>query len=102
MRSSSARRSSSASASMRVCVGSPGTFSTLKWRSAGPAVCGRGGVRGAPPRPPRAGGAKLLGDAAPALLRGGDGALGGLQRVDSLVEAVKLGASGCGRGQQLV
>ena len=26
---------------MRVCVGSPGTFSTLKWRSATLAICGR-------------------------------------------------------------
>ena len=29
------------SASMRVCVGSPGTFSTRKWRSARLAICGR-------------------------------------------------------------
>src|SRR6266536_2513848 len=41
MRSSSARRSPSASRSIRVCVGSPGTFSTRKWRSATAAICGR-------------------------------------------------------------
>ncbi len=38
---SSSRRSASASRSIRVCVGSPGTFSTRKWRSARLAICGR-------------------------------------------------------------
>jgi hypothetical protein len=32
---------SSSSCSIRVCVGSPGTFWTLKWRSATVAICGR-------------------------------------------------------------
>ena len=34
IRSSSSRRRASSSSSMRVCVGSPATFSTRKWRSA--------------------------------------------------------------------
>src|SRR5512133_2355163 len=41
IRSSSSRRSSSSSISIRVCVGSPATFSTLKCRSARLAICGR-------------------------------------------------------------
>src|SRR5262249_56907478 len=53
MRSSSSRRSSPSSVSMRVWVGSPGTFSTRKWRSATLAVLGRGGVVTALPPPAR-------------------------------------------------
>src|SRR5262249_33518806 len=41
MRSSSSRRSALSRASMRVWVGSPGTFSTRKWRSATLAIWGR-------------------------------------------------------------
>src|SRR6185503_2237211 len=41
MRCSSSRRSSSPSSAIVVCVGSPGTFSTRKWRSASDAICGR-------------------------------------------------------------
>src|SRR5437879_929091 len=41
IRSSSPFRSSSPSSVMRVCVGSPGTFSTRNWRSASAAICGR-------------------------------------------------------------
>ena len=41
IRCSSSRRSASASRSIRVWVGSPGTFSTRKWRSARLAICGR-------------------------------------------------------------
>src|SRR2546421_11893412 len=37
-------RCPSSSGSIRVCVGSPGTFSTRKWRSARLAICGRGGI----------------------------------------------------------
>ena len=41
MRSISSRRRSSSSSSIRVCVGSPGTFSTRKCVSATLAICGR-------------------------------------------------------------
>ena len=41
IRSSSSRRCASSSGSIRVCVGSPGTFSTRKWRSATLAICGQ-------------------------------------------------------------
>ena len=41
IRSSSSRRSASDSRSIRVCVGSPGTFSTRKCASAALAICGR-------------------------------------------------------------
>ncbi len=41
MRSISSRRRSSSSSSIRVCVGSPGTFSTRKCLSATLAICGR-------------------------------------------------------------
>ena len=41
IRSSSERLSAADSSSIRVCVGSPATFSTLKCRSATRAICGR-------------------------------------------------------------
>src|SRR5205823_14660789 len=49
-----------------------------------------------------AGGVKLLGDAASVLLRGGDGLLGRLERVDASFEGLQLRARAGGRRQELL